>query len=82
MLLGEEEKLCEKAYFFGGFCRKSHWFHEKVHPSIVFLYFFIKNATLQCFFRILQHKKSNTPMLKRNLTTKNATLPCFLVMFL
>ena len=63
MLLGDQEKLCENSYFFGVFCRKFQWFHEKVHPSIAFLYCFIKNATLQCFFDILQYKKSNTPML-------------------
>ena len=64
MLLGEEEKLCEKADFFGVFCEKFHWFHEKVHPSIAFLYFFIKNATLQCFLEILQYKKATLPCQK------------------
>ena len=65
MLLGEEEKLCEKADFFGGFCEKFHWFHEKVHPSIAFLYFFIKNATLQSFLEILQYKKRQHSHVKK-----------------
>ena len=61
MLLGEEEKLCEKAYFFGGFCRKSHWFHEKVNPSIVFLYFSLKMQLSNAFLRFYNTKKATLP---------------------
>ena len=61
MLLGAREKLCEKADFFGVFCRKSQWFHEKVHPSIAFLYFFIKMQLSNAFFRFYNTKKATLP---------------------